>query len=579
MANYFLDNTDIQFNFDFMDLAGIAELQEDGFSGDRAPHAPQNAEDAVDNYRRILEIVGQVSGDVIGPNAETIDREGNTLNDNGTVTYHPLVQENLDRLSQADMMGFTLPHKYGGLNCPCVVYTMATEMISRGDGSLMNLFGLQGIADTINAFADEEIKDEILPRFATGEVTGAMVLTEPDAGSDLQAIRLRADQDDEGEWRLNGVKRFITNGCGEVLLTLARSEPDITDGRGLSLFLTERSEHVKVRHLENKLGIHGSPTCELVYENAPGKLIGERQRGLIEYVMALMNGARVGIAAQSLGIAEASYRLARKYAHTRQQFGVPIERFPAVAEMVTEMQIKIEAARILTYETCRVCDLENHNFFQSKKTDLASDDKRRLKKESRAIRRLNAMLTPMSKYIASEMCCDVADTCIQVLGGSGYMKDYPAERYLRDARITTIYEGTSQLQILAASRGVSSGTLETYLAELESTEYDDELLAELKQKLIEAKASVVEAIQFVKTQSTSYLDLAGQRLVDLGLILICGHLLTRQGARCDRKKRVARRYVESRLIDVRKLCDEILTGDTSVVDEYELLAGPVPTDD
>ncbi len=315
----------------------------------------------MDNYRRMLEITGQVAAETVAANAEQVDREGNTHNEDGTVTLHPLVRENLDRMAQADLMGFTLPRKYGGLNCPNLIYTMATEMVSRADASFMNIFGLQGIAETINAFANDEIKDEILPRFAYGEVTGAMVLTEPDAGSDLQAVRLRAYQDENGQWLLNGVKRFITNGCGEILLTLARSEPEISDGRGLSLFISERSERVKVRHLENKLGIHGSPTCELVFDDTPARLIGERQRGLITYVMALMNGARVGIAAQSLGIAEAAYRLARTYAHTRQQFGVPIERLPAVAELVTDMQISIEAARALAYETSRICDLENNN--------------------------------------------------------------------------------------------------------------------------------------------------------------------------------------------------------------------------
>ena len=350
VSNYFLDNDDIQFLFDHIDLGELAAIQENGFvaaADDPSGYAPRDAADAVNNYRRILEIIGDVAGEMIAPNAEQVDQEGNTLNDDGTVTLHPLVQQNLDRLSQADMMGFTLPRKYGGLNCPTLVYTMATEIISRADTSLMNMFGLQGIAETINAFANDEIKDEVLPQFARGEVTGAMVLTEPDAGSDLQAVRLRAFQDEQGNWYLNGVKRFITNGCGEILLVLARSEPEIADGRGLSLFIAERSERVKVRHLENKLGIHGSPTCELVFDNTPCRLIGERQRGLITYVMALMNGARVGIAAQSLGVAEAAYRLARTYAHTRCQFGGPIERLPAVAEMVTDMKIDIEAARAL----------------------------------------------------------------------------------------------------------------------------------------------------------------------------------------------------------------------------------------
>ena len=291
MANYFLDNDDIRFLFDYYDLGELARLQETDAENGDADYVPVDDADAVDNYRRVLEIVGQVAAETIAPNAEEVDRDGNTLNDNGTVTLHPKVQENIWRMRQADLMGFTLPRRYGGLNCPTLIYAMANEMVSRGDASFMNIFGLQAIGETVNAFASQEIKNEYLPRFASGEATGAMVLTEPDAGSDLQAVRLRAHQDAQGNWYLNGVKRFITNGCGDILLTLARSEPGIDDGRGLSLFLSERSDRIRVRHLEHKLGIHGSPTCELVYEDAPARLIGERQRGLITYVWALMNGA------------------------------------------------------------------------------------------------------------------------------------------------------------------------------------------------------------------------------------------------------------------------------------------------
>ncbi len=583
MANYFLDNEDIQFLFDDFDLGELARLQEDDFIHARTAacdYAPRDEQDAIDNYRRILTIVGQVAGETIAPHAETVDREGNTLNPDGTVTLHPLVQENLRRLTQADLMGFTLPYKYGGLNCPNLVYTMATEIISRADASLMNLFGLQGIGETVYAFADDEIKDEVLPRFARGEVTGAMVLTEPDAGSDLQAVRLRAYQDESGQWRLDGVKRFITNGCGEILLVLARSEPDIADGRGLSLFMTERSEHVRVRHLEEKLGIHGSPTCELVFEDAPARLIGERQRGLITYVLALMNGARVGIAAQSLGIAEAAWRLARIYAHTRQQFGAPIERLPAVAEMVTDMRVAIEAARALTYETSRLCDRENNNLRILEWTpDLDPAEKKQRKQVSRALRRLNSMLTPMSKYYASEICCWVADRAIQVLGGSGYMRDYAAERHLRDARITTIYEGTSQLQIVAAVRGVASGTFGTWVQDYEQKTYDDPSLEDLKQQLIEARARVDQAIGFVKQKSASYLDLAGRRLVDVAIAVIVGHLLLGHAAANQRKRQVARRFIVQRIPEIKMNCEQILLGDTAPLDRYAELAGPVPAAD
>jgi len=581
VGNFFLDNQDIQFLFDHIDLREIARLQERFALNGDADYVPVDDADMVDNYRRTLKIVGAIAADTIAANAEQVDAEGNTLNADGTVTLHPKVRENLDRMAQADLMGFTLPRQYGGLNCPNLVYTMATEIVSRANASFMNMFGLQGIGETVNAFASQEIKDQVLPRFAVGNVTGAMVLTEPDAGSDLQAVRLRAHQDENGNWYLNGVKRFITNGCGEILLTLARSEPGITDGRGLSLFISERSEKIKVRHLEHKLGIHGSPTCELVYEDAPARLVGERQRGLITYVLALMNGARVGIAAQSLGIAEAAYRLARTYAHTRHQFGHPIEEIPPVAEMITDMKIAIEAARALTYETSRICDHENNalRLVETCADQLDKDELKPLKKRLRALKRLNSMLTPMSKYYASEMCIDVADDAVQVLGGSGYMKDYAAERYLRDARITTIYEGTSQLQIVAAERGVTSGTFQKFVEEFENIEYEGELLSALKQRLIEGKDQLLEAVDFVKTRPTSFLDLSGRRLVDAAIVVIVGHLLLGQATKSPRKVHVARRFIDNGLPMLRMHCACILANDTSPVDLYQMLAGPVPAVD
>lgn len=579
MGNYFLDNQDIQFLFEHINLADIAEIQELHAENGQADYCPLDSADTVDNYRRTLDIVGAVAADTIAPNAEQVDREGNTLNEDGTVTLHPNVQENLFRMSQAELMGFTLPRKYGGLNCPNLIYTIATEIVSRADASFMNMFGLQGIAETVNAFASQEIKDTVLSRFAEGEVTGAMVLTEPDAGSDLQAVRLRAHQDENGNWLLNGVKRFITNGCGEILLTLARSEPHINDGRGLSLFISERSPAIIVRHLEKKLGIHGSPTCELVYDNAPAQLVGERQRGLITYVLALMNGARVGIASQSLGIAEAAFRVARTYAHTRHQFGRAIEAIPPVAEMVTDMRIAIEAARALTYETSRICDFEN-NYLRLSETCADVLEKAELKsykKKARSLKRLNSMLTPMSKYYASEMCCEVSDTAIQVLGGSGYMQDYAAERHMRDARITTIYEGTSQLQVVAAERGVTSGTFEKYIEDFEDIEYQLELLQGLKAKLLDGKAELLKAIEYVKTQPSTYLDLIGRRLVDSAITIIVGHLFLGQAVKNERKQRVARRFIETGMPVLRMNCEQILSRDTSALDEYEILAGPVPS--
>jgi len=582
MANFFEDNQEIQFRFEHMDLAGIAEMMEDGFKyAAEFDYAPRTASEAVDNYRRVLSSLGQLCAEFIEPRAEGVDRTGARLNEDGSVSYAPGTVECLQKLAQADLMGFTLPYRFGGLNFPNIIYTIATELVSRADAALMNLFGLQGIAETIDAYAGEKIKQQYLPGFAAGKFTGAMVLTEPDAGSDLQAVKVRAYLDEAGQWRVQGVKRFITNGCGEVLLVLARSEPEISDGRGLSLFLVERGPHVVVRRLEDKLGIHGSPTCELQFNDAPAKLIGERQRGLITYVMALMNGARVGIAAQSLGIGEAAYRVARQYAHTRRQFGVAIEELPAVRDMLVEMRLDLDAARALTYETSGVVDRQ---YGALRKLELdPPDDKdliKTLRNQERTYKRLAGMLTPMSKYYASEMCNRVANNAIQVLGGSGYMRDYPCERYLRDARITTIYEGTSQLQIVAAVRGVMSGTAEKVVDDLLASQTWPEPLETVVDRLTEARQVLGRIVAYVKTQpGTTYMDLYGRQIVDAAIDVICGGLFLRDAARSPERVARARRWVSTRLPHVKYLCEWVLSGDTGTLSEFPVLAGPPPEQD
>ncbi len=580
MGNFFTDNKDIQFLFEYFDLKDIAAVQERETPNGDADYAPRDLDDAIDNYRQTLSIVGEIAANTLAKNAETVDAEGNTLNEDQTVTLHPLVQKNLDAMSRADLQGFTLPRKYGGLNCPTLIYTMATEIVARGDCSFMNMFGLQGIADTIYAFASDEIKDEYLPRFATGEVTGAMVLTEPDAGSDLQAVRLRAYQDENGNWFLNGVKRFITNGCGEALLVLARSEAEISDGRGLSLFICDRGPTVKVRHLEHKLGINGSPTCELVFSDTPCRLIGERQRGLITYVMALMNGARLGIAAQSLGVAEAAVRLARNYVASREQFGAPIEQIPAVAELITDSCVRIEAGRALAYETARVCDYENNaNRLLERNADaLSAEEKKSLKQQSRTLKKLNAMLTPMSKYYCSEMAITVSNDSLQALGGSGYMKDYAAERYVRDARITSIYEGTSQLQVVAAIRGLTSGVYQNYVADFEAKELGDETLDALKEKLIAARAELDDAISFARERGAAYVELRARKLVDAGVSILLGHYLLSQATKCDRKKKIADYFIAKELPAIRAALATVENGSTRAIDDYLEIVGPVQAD-
>ncbi len=583
MANFYKDNEDIQFLFKHFDLKRIATLTEEDFRfAKEFDFAPAGADDAVDNYERVLESVGELCAEVIAPTAEETDHVGNVLNADGSVTYAPGIANAIKCLGQADLMGFTLPYRFGGLNCPNVVYTMSNDIVSRADASLMNVYGLQGIAETINAFASEEIKKDYLPRMASGEWTGAMVLTEPDAGSDLQAVKTRAYQDANGNWFVRGVKRFITNGCGEVLLVLSRTEPEISDGRGLSLLLVERGPRVKVRRLENKLGIKGSPTCEIFFDDAPAKLIGERQRGLITYVMSLMNGARIGIAAQSLGIGEAAYRVARDYAHSRKQFEVAIENFPAVRELLVNMQVDLQAARTLNYFAAYSVDLE---ICPMKKLEFGNvtdkDEQKRLKTDARKYGRWNKLLTPASKYYASEMSMRVANDSIAVLGGSGYMKDYPLERHLRDSRITTIYEGTSQLQVVAGIAGVLSGTAQAVIEELVAKPSRlSAWPADLQPQIDEIKAGLAimnECIEFTKSQpGMAHRDLYARKLVDIAIYLIVGALFCDQGTASEKKKAVAKYWLAWRMPEVRMNRERIKSANLAAVNEFMTLAGPVP---
>src|SRR5512136_1750200 len=403
-----------------------------------------------------------------------------------------------------------------------------------------------------------------------------MVRTEPDAGSDLQSIKVRAFQDGAGSWFVQGVKRFITNGCGDVLLVLARSEPGISDARGLSLFLVERGPRVRVRRLEEKLGIHGSPTCELFFDDAPAQLIGSRQRGLVTYVMSLMNGARVGIAAQSLGIAEAAYRVARDYAAKRKQFGLEIERLPAVRELLVDMSVDLQAARALTYFTSFCMDVEVGTVRAMEGPGhLADDDKRRLQQEARRLKRANGMLTPMSKYYASEMSMRVANAAVAVLGGSGYMKDYSVERLLRDSRITTIYEGTSQLQIVAAMGGVSSGLAHGLVEQLLDRSWPQAVAGQVEQ-VRGGLAVLDEAVRFAKGQAgAGYLDLYGRKIVDMACTLVIAGLLCGHAAVNERKSAVAQRFLAAKIPELRMNRDLVSSGDEAVITRFEALAGGV----
>ena len=575
MPNFYLDNDDILFHMKHMPLKELAAIQEDDFTRDRDyDYAPRDADDAVDNYGRVLELVGDIAGNQIAPLSEEIDREGSTF-ENGCVTYAPGIRKSLDLLSQADMMGFTLPRKYGGLNIPSTVYSIATEMVSRADAGLMNIFGLQGIAETINAFANDVQKDAFLPHFSSGEYTGAMVLTEPDAGSDLQNVQLRAFQDADGTWRLRGVKRFITNGCGEVLLVLARSEQE-TGGMGLSLFLLKNNDEVQIRRIEDKLGIHGSPTCEMQFNDAKCELVGERRRGLVTYVMALMNGARIGIASQGLGIAEAAFREARAYAYHRTQFGKRIEQLPAVADMLVDMKTRIEVGRSLLYYTCHVVDRDINLQRRLEEDKYTDKDARSIdNKAQKATKRAAALLTPMSKYYCSELAQFCANEAISVMGGSGYMRDYRAEQLFRDARITTIYEGTSQLQVIACIRGVTSGTAEKLFIQLDERPAQDDAERHLRDTLGQMRGLLQNAVDIVKAGGNDYLDLTARQLVDVAIDILVGYLLLDQAQHSDHKKAVAARFITQALPRAKAKMEQVASKERSTLDAYDTIIGPL----
>jgi 3-(methylthio)propanoyl-CoA dehydrogenase len=530
MENFYNDNPNLKFHLTHPLMEKIVRLKESNYSEkDNYDFAPLDYEDALDNYDKIMEIIGEISGEIIAPNAESVDKEGPTLTNN-EVIYARGTQQNHDALVKAGMVGMSLPRQYDGLNFPIVPYVMSGEIISRADAGFANIWGLQDCAETLHEFASEALKNEFLPRFNKG-ATAAMDLTEPDAGSDLQAVQLKATFDAQKDiWLLNGVKRFITNGDADISLVLARSEEGTSDARGLSLFVYDRTENaVKVRRIENKLGIKGSPTCELVFLNAPAKLIGDTKMGLIKYVMSLMNSARLGVGAQSVGIAEAAYREAYKYATEREQFGKPIIQYPAVYELLTNMKVKIDAIRTLLYETARYVDLYKAYSFTQRERKLEPEER----EEAKYYQKLADVFTPMLKLFASESCNQIAYDAIQIFGGTGYMKDFPIERIYRDARITTIYEGTSQLQVVAAIRGVGNGAYLKAMRERGKLAIKPELeyLHHSLEKMTEQFAKTVEKV--LEFNDNEYLDFHARRLVEMAGNVLIGYLLLHDANRSD----------------------------------------------
>lgn len=523
MGNFFTDNERLKFHLHHDLMQEIIRLKERDYADkDKYDFAPENFEDALDSYEKVLEIIGEITADVLAENAKDVDAEGPKIEDNAII-YAKGTQKNHEALKNAGLYGMSLPRQYGGLNFSYVPYVMAAEIVSRGDCGFANIWGLQDCAETIYEFGSEEIKNEYLPRINKG-ATCSMDLTEPDAGSDLQAVRLKATYDEEaGVWHLNGVKRFITNGDADIKLVLARSEEGTTDGRGLSYFVYDRANKaVTVRRIENKLGIKGSPTAELVFNNAPAQIVGDRKLGLIKYVMSLMNGARLGVGAQSVGLAEAAYREAVKYAQEREQFGKPIANFAQVYEMLGNMRAKTDAIRTLLYETARQVDMYKSLDAISRERKITPEEKQLLKAHSR----LADALTPMLKLFSSEYANQIAYDCIQVHGGSGFMKDYACERLYRDARILTIYEGTSQLQVVAAIKGVTSGVYANRIKEYETVEVSGEL-AEMRKTLValrERYEATVEKAKELGTASEAF-DFLSRRLVEMAGYLIMSNLL------------------------------------------------------
>ena len=567
MANFYTDNPDLKHHLTHPLMEKIVALKERNYTdAEKYDYAPLDYADAQDSYDKVLEIVGEICGDIIAPNAEDVDHQGPSVAD-GRVTYADATQVNLDACRKAGLMGMAMPRRYGGLNFPITPYIMAADIVSRADTGFENLWGLQDCAETIYEFADEDQKKRFITRVCQGE-TMSMDLTEPDAGSDLQSVMLKATEQPDGTWRLNGVKRFITNGDSDIHLVLARSEAGTKDGRGLSMFIYDKRDGgVNVRRIENKMGIKGSPICELTYKNAKAELCGSRRLGLIKYVMALMNGARLGIAAQSVGVSELAYREALAYARDRKQFGKAIIEFPAVYEMLSVMKAKLDASRSLLYECARFVDMYKVYDDIAKERSLTPEER----KESKIYSRQADALTPLAKGMGSEYCNQNAYDCIQIHGGSGFMKDYACERLYRDARITSIYEGTTQLQVVAAIRHVTTGT---YLGLINSY-LENDVKPELQgikdriRVMADMYAKAVETVGRVEDQA--YGDFMARRLVEMAGVTVMSCLLMLDAQRNDSFRRSAEVYLNLAQAEVTKHAEFINTFDPEKVAEYKVM--------
>ena len=511
MANYYTDHPEIEFHLNHPLMKRVVDLKERNYvEKDQFEDAPVNYEDAIENYKRLLDITGDVAANIIEPNSEDVDLEGPHL-ENGRMIYASKTFENLDATRKAGLWGLSMPRRYGGLNLPNAIFSMASEIIAAADAGFQNIWSLQSCIDTLYEFGSEEQRQKYIPRICAGE-TMSMDLTEPDAGSDLQRVMLKATQDEDGTWRLNGVKRFITNGDSDIHLVLARSEEGTKDGRGLSMFIYDKRDGgVTVRHIEHKLGIHGSPTCELVYKNAKAELCGNTRLGLIKYVMALMNGARLGIAAQSVGVEQEAYNEGLAYAKERAQFGEKIINFPAVYDMLSRMKAKLDAGRSLLYCCARYVDIYKALEDIARDTKLTPEERQEMKKYTR----LADAFTPLAKGMNSEYANQNAYDAISIHGGSGFIMEYKCQRLFRDARIFSIYEGTTQLQVVAAIRYIPNGTYLSIIKEMLENEVSDDLkaLKERVAKLVELYEAAINKVKEANDQAVH--DFLARRLYNM----------------------------------------------------------------
>ena len=511
MANYYSDHPEIEFHLNHPLMKRVVDLKERNYAEkDQFEDAPVNYEDAIENYKRLLDITGDVAANIIEPNSEDVDLEGPHL-ENGRMIYASKTFENLDATRKAGLWGLSMPRRYGGLNLPNAIFSMASEIIAAADAGFQNIWSLQSCIDTLYEFGSEEQRQKYIPRICAGE-TMSMDLTEPDAGSDLQRVMLKATQDEDGTWRLNGVKRFITNGDSDIHLVLARSEEGTKDGRGLSMFIYDKRDGgVTVRHIEHKLGIHGSPTCELVYKNAKAELCGNTRLGLIKYVMALMNGARLGIAAQSVGVEQEAYNKGLAYAKERAQFGEKIINFPAVYDMLSRMKAKLDAGRSLLYCCARYVDIYKALEDIARDTKLTPEERQEMKKYTR----LADAFTPLAKGMNSEYANQNAYDAISIHGGSGFIMEYKCQRLFRDARIFSIYEGTTQLQVVAAIRYITNGTYLSIIKEMLESEVSEDLkpLKERVAKLVDLYEAAINKVKEANDQAIH--DFLARRLYNM----------------------------------------------------------------